>query len=353
MALNKIKPYIEKVNTRLSGIFDLFVFVLLGAIDFITIVFGKYLNHKLDFEDFNLMYTGNFLTLLYSATFILLLIVFWLKDKSEFTKRRSLFLVVWFLGFGFTVFGIYLNQSDSGIDINLLDTPFYKLYTGLFFNIGFAFKTAFFCYILIKIIKPKRFLILYTGLAMLILYLSVFVYTYKFIENGVTYKLSYSESSPAEIGVILGAAVWKYNKPSTILKLRIDKGLQLYSQGIVKKLQLTGSNAPGELAEADVAFYYLMEKKVNPADIRIESESRSTLDQISYIKRVLIEKSGFQKIIVISDAFHLPRVKELAEFYNLNIDVVKSDLSLAEDSVLYYNFREVIGLINFWMFGVK
>ncbi|MBK7866281.1 MAG: hypothetical protein IPJ75_04395 [Ignavibacteriales bacterium] len=76
MALNKLKPYIEKVNTRLSGIFDLFVFVLLGAIDFITIVFGKYLNHKLDFEDFNLMYTGNFLTLLYSATFIFFLIVF-------------------------------------------------------------------------------------------------------------------------------------------------------------------------------------------------------------------------------------------------------------------------------------
>jgi hypothetical protein len=46
-------------------------------------------------------------------------------------------------------------------------------------------------------------------------------------------------------------------------------------------------------------------------------------------------------------------VKELAEFYNLNIDVVKSDLNLADDSVLYYNFREVIGLINFWMFGVK
>ena len=353
MALNKFKPFMEKLNTRLSGIFDLFVFVLLGAIDFITLVFGKYLNHKLDFEDFNLMYTGNFLTLLYSATFIFFLIVFWLKDKSEFTKRRSLFLIVWFLGFGFTVFGIYLNQSDSGIDINLLDTPFYKLYTGLFFNIGFAFKAALFSYILIKIIKPRRFLVLYSILVMLLLYLSVFVYTYKFIESGVTYKLTYSESSPAEVAVILGAAVWKYNKPSTILKLRIDKGLQLYSQGIVKKLQLTGSNAPGELPEADVAFYYLMEKKVNPADIRIESESRSTLDQISYIKNVLIEKSGFQKIVVISDAFHLPRVKELAEFYNLNLDVVKSDLNLAEDSVLYYNFREVVGLINFWMFGVK
>lgn len=353
MFLNKIRPFFEKLNARLSGIFDLFVFVLLGTIDFITIVFGKYLNHKLDFEDFHFMYMGNFLTLLYNTTFILILVIFWLKDKVEFTKRRLFFLIFWFLGFGFTVIGFYLNQSDSGNSINLLDTPFYKLYTGVFFNIGFAFKAFLFSYIIIKIVKPKRFLVIYTLLVMIFCYIAAFGFTYRFIKDAPLSKLTYSESSPAEIAVILGAAVWKYNKPSTILKLRIDKGLQLYSQGIVKKLQLTGSNAPGELAEADVAFYYLMDKKVNPADIRIESESRSTLDQISYIKNSLIARYGFQKIIVISDAFHLPRVKELAEFYNLDIDVVKSDLTLAEDSVFYYNFREVIGLINFWMFGVK
>ena len=353
MAPGIIKKLTEKANNLLTGIFDLLVFVLLGAIDFLTLILGKYINHRLNFDDFNLWYMGNFLTLVFSGSFILFLIIFWVKDRQEFTRKRMLLLILWFLGFAFTIAGGYMNQSNSGIDINLLDTPFYKLYTGVLFNIGFAFKATLSAFVVIKIFSPKRWAIVYTGVLLLFYYLSVFLYTYIYVSDGVKTGSTYNEKNPAEVAVVLGAAVWKYNRPSTILKMRIDKGLQLYSRGIVHKLQLTGSNAPGELPEADVAFYYLLQKRINPADIRIESESRSTLDQISYIKNTLIQRNGFQKIIIVSDAFHLTRVKEMAEFYNLSVDLVKSDLVMSDESVRYYKFREVVGLINFWMFGVK
>ncbi len=343
----------SKIQQKLSGIFDLLVLVLFGAIDLLTLIFGKYLNHRLDFEDFNPLYRGNLFTLIFSIVMMLLFIIFWLKDRNEFTRRRMLMLSCWFLGFGFTIGGIYLNQSNTGSGVNLLGTPFYKLYTGVFFNIGFAFKTLLLAYVFMKILAWKRFVVAGSAVIMLLLYVSLFVYTWVYVGEGVNTRVVYTSQNPADMGVILGAAVWKYNKPSSILKMRIEKGLQLYSKGIVKKLQLTGNNAPGELPEADVAFYYLLNKKIDPADIRLETESRSTLDQISYIKSTLIERNGYQKIIVISDAFHLPRIKEMAEFYNLKIDLVNSDLAMTSESLRYYVLREVVGLINFWMFGVK
>ncbi len=353
MTEHKIRSIKEKVGKKLSGVFDLLVLVLLGAIDFLTLILGKYLNHRLDLEEFNPLYRGNFITLAFSAVVIILFVVFWIKDKAEFTRKRMLMLSFWFIGFGFTIAGIYLNQSNTGPDLNLLDTPFYKLYTGIFFNIGFAFKALLLAYLLMKVTSGKRFIVAGSAVVMLVLYLSMFVYTYAYVEKGVTTQTAFTAENPADVAVILGAAVWKYNKPSSILKMRIEKGLQLYSKGIVKKLQLTGNNAPGELPEADVAFYYLLDKKIDPADIRLESESRSTLDQISYIKSVLIERNGYQKVIVVSDAFHLTRIKEMAEFYDLKIDLVSSDLAMTDDSLRYYVLREVVGLINFWMFGVK
>ncbi len=353
MTENKISSIRQKLGRRLSGVFDLLVLVLLGAIDFLTLILGKYLNHRLDLEEFNPLYRGNFFTLVFSGVVIVAFLVFWLKDRAEFTRKRMLMLSFWFIGFGFTIAGIYLNQSNTGPDLNLLDTPFYKLYTGIFFNIGFAFKALLLAYLLMKVISGKRFIVAGSAIVLVVVYLFMFIYTYVYVGKGVTTKTAFSSENPADVAVILGAAVWKYNKPSSILKMRIEKGFQLYSNGIVKKLQLTGNNAPGELPEADVAFYYLLEKQIDPADIRLESESRSTLDQISYIKSVLIERNGYQKIIVVSDAFHLTRIKEMAEFYDLKIDLVSSDLAMTDDSLRYYVLREVVGLINFWMFGVK
>lgn len=353
MTGNKAGMIASKIQEKLSGIFDLLVLVLFGAIDLLTLIFGKYLNHRLDFEDFNPLYRGNLFTLIFSIMMMILFISFWMKDKREFTRRRMLMLTFWFLGFGFTIGGIYLNQSNTGSGVNLLGTPLYKLYTGIFFNIGFAFKTFLLAYVFMKVVSAKRFIVAGSVVIMLLLYVSLFVYTWVYVGEGVKTRPVYTSQNPADVGVVLGAAVWKYNKPSSILKMRIEKGLQLYSKRIVKKLQLTGNSAPGELPEADVAFYYLLNKKIDPADIRLETESRSTLDQISYIKSTLVGRNGYQKIIVISDAFHLPRIKEMAEFYNLKIDLVNSDLAMASESLRYYVLREVVGLINFWMFGVK
>ena len=161
-----------------------------------------------------------------------------------------------------------------------------------------------------------------------------------------------SIKQPYDIGVILGAAVWSNNEPSTLFKKRIDKGLELLNHQKVKYLQLTGGNAPGEFSEARAAQYYLHNKGVSNDFIRIEEKTSTTSQQVQFIKEKLIPEEDFNRIAVISDQFHMARVLEMSKFYNMKIDGVASDYNLSTEKILYYNIRESVALLLFWLFGI-
>jgi vancomycin permeability regulator SanA len=58
------------------------------------------------------------------------------------------------------------------------------------------------------------------------------------------------------------------------------------------------------------------------------------------------------KIIIVSDKYHLVRIEEISKFNNLNISAVPSDLRLSVESDMYYRLRESIGLLFFWFFAI-
>ena len=153
------------------------------------------------------------------------------------------------------------------------------------------------------------------------------------------------------IGVVLGAAVWT-NEPSPSLKSRVDKAFELYKDGSIQKIQLTGGNAPGELSEAEIAYDYIKTRKIDTTNVWIEKNTTSTTEQIHFIKTKLGTIPGVNDIIVISDSYHLPRVKEIADFYLLDVKVASSDLDLRFDSKLYNKVRESAAILIFWFFAI-
>ena len=136
------------------------------------------------------------------------------------------------------------------------------------------------------------------------------------------------------------------------LKSRVDKAFELYNDKNIQKIQLTGGNAPGELSEAEIAYDYIITKNIDTSDIWIEKNTTSTTEQIQFIKSRLSTKPGINDIVVISDSYHLPRVKEIADFYLLDIKVASSDLDLRFDSKLYNKVRESAAILIFWFFAI-
>ena len=122
-------------------------------------------------------------------------------------------------------------------------------------------------------------------------------------------------------------------------------------KGKVNSIYLTGSNAPGELAESEVALKYIQKSKSITSNIFTETETTSTNEQIRFIKQKLLSDSEKKNIIVISDSYHLVRVMEISKFQNIQIQVAASDLSLSFEKAFYFKFREALALTVFWFFA--
>ena len=156
----------------------------------------------------------------------------------------------------------------------------------------------------------------------------------------------------ADAGVILGAAVWGGNRPSPVLRERINKGFEIYQRKIVSKLVLTGGGSPNEMTESEVARNELKKYGVEEKNLIVETKSNSTIEQIHYVRDKCYKRFNWSKIILISDNFHLFRSSEICKFNNMNVDCIASDTPMSTESVINFCIKESIALLFFWIFGI-
>src|SRR5206468_5593997 len=118
------------------------------------------------------------------------------------------------------------------------------------------------------------------------------------------------EARVADAIVVLGAA--QYNgRPSPTFKARLDHAYDLYQQKLAQPIITTGSygNDPN-FSEAEVGRKYLVQRGVGVADIVTEQGSGTTHDSIQAAAGLLKAK-GWKSALVVSDGFHLFRVKKM------------------------------------------
>lgn len=126
-----------------------------------------------------------------------------------------------------------------------------------------------------------------------------------------------NELTNADAVIILGASVWD-NSPSPVFQERINHGIWLYKNNFVKHLIFTGGiGKHSNISEASVAMDYAIKNHVPAEKIFIEEQSSITLENFFYAKEI-IDKEGFNKIIVVSDPLHMKRSITIAKDYGLN-----------------------------------
>ncbi|NOS85521.1 MAG: YdcF family protein [Ignavibacteria bacterium] len=188
-----------------------------------------------------------------------------------------------------------------------------------------------------------------TLLIMAAAYGIVFLFAYNYKDDFTLLKES---KKTVDAGTVLGAAVWGGNRPSPVLRERINKGYELYSSGTIKNIILTGGGAPGEMTEAEVSKNELLKKGVPERNIFIENKSNSTLEQIQYLNNNLYKKNNWKDIVIISDNFHLLRTKQICKFFGVNAYTVASETPLSTESSFNFCIKESFAVILFWLFGI-
>ena len=316
---------------------------------------------------------------------------FSLEFFREFLSRFNFFYtgnVFWFILFLLSIFSLYniynnLEKiSNSAIwtlvltSIILLGLLFYSLflpgqeivdnYTGNFIQLStkgtkivilsiFAvfklFQTVSLCVISFSALKKINVFrsVWISILVFCVGFLTILISVYTYKDD--TVKIT-SGIEKYDAGVVLGAAVWGGNRPSPVLKERINKGYDLYKEGFIKTIVFTGGGFPGEMTEAEVGKNEMLKKGVDERNIFTENKSNSTLEQISYIYRNLYKVYDWKEIIIITDNFHLLRSKQICIFYGINTRTSASDTPLSSESTFNYSLKESFAIILFWLFGI-
>jgi len=226
-----------------------------------------------------------------------------------------------------------------------------------------AFSLTFFlCYIFLLVslititFTRSKMLHIFNNLGILLVTaligFSINIYQiYNFKDDSDNY-LVMTGGKKADAGVILGAAVWGGNRPSPVLRERINKGYELYQKKIIQKFILTGGGSPNELTEAEVEKNELKKYGVDEKNLIVEVKSNSTIEQIHFVRDKYYKKYNWNKIILISDNFHLFRTSEICKFNNMNVDCIASDTPLSTESQINFSIKESIAVLFFWMFGI-
>jgi vancomycin permeability regulator SanA len=113
---------------------------------------------------------------------------------------------------------------------------------------------------------------------------------------------------PADVVVVFGAQVHEDGRPSTSLRDRMDTGVQLYEDGTVHRILVSGGVGDSGYNEALVMRDMAIEAGVPVEAIVIDSNGVSTNATVADTVPFFGE-DGWRRILAVSQYYHLPRIK--------------------------------------------
>ena len=152
----------------------------------------------------------------------------------------------------------------------------------------------------------------------------------------------------ADAIVVMGAAQYD-GRPSTQLAARLDHVVELWQVGAARTVYVTGGNQPGDrFTEASASKDYLVERGVPAAAIIEESQSHSTWEAFSNLRRIVADARPAGEplhIIVVSDPFHSLRARLIAEENGFDATVSATSTSPVTGSrVVTKHVKEALGV---------
>jgi uncharacterized SAM-binding protein YcdF (DUF218 family) len=126
------------------------------------------------------------------------------------------------------------------------------------------------------------------------------------------------EAQPADVILVLGAAEYR-GRPSPVLRARLDHALELYDRKLAPRILTTGG--PGGdpvFTEGGVGRSYLTGRGVPGDAIIVENEGESTVQSTAMAGEIM-RRMGLHSVIVVSDGYHIYRVKRMLQSRGLNV----------------------------------
>lgn len=141
----------------------------------------------------------------------------------------------------------------------------------------------------------------------------------------------------ADCILILGCRVHEDGSPSLMLSDRLEKGIALYENGASARLLMSGDHGRLEYDEVNTMKQFAVEQGVPSEAVFMDHAGFSTYDSV-YRARDIFKA---EKVIIVSQEYHLPRALYIAERLGLDAYGVPAE-DIRYRGASYRNLREAI-----------
>lgn len=159
--------------------------------------------------------------------------------------------------------------------------------------------------------------------------------------RGHVYQIDTVPAAP--VAIVLGAQVNRDGSPSTFLAARLEVARQLFADGRVRAVLVSGDNSRAEYNEPDVMRDWLVAKGVPAEKVVADYAGFDTYDSCLRARRIF----GVREAIVVTQTFHLARAVTLCR--HVGVDAV----GVGDDSVRRYRLAWRRGELREYPAAVK
>ena len=137
--------------------------------------------------------------------------------------------------------------------------------------------------------------------------------------------------------LVLGAGIINNERPTLMLKDRLDKSIELYKKGLAHKIIMSGDHGKINHNEVGIMKKYAIERGVPSEDIFMDHAGFCTYDSIYRAKEIF----GAKKIIIVTQKYHLYRAIYISNVLELEAYGIKSDARIYA-KMPYHILREIL-----------
>ena len=153
-------------------------------------------------------------------------------------------------------------------------------------------------------LRYLRYLVVGTAVFLIIFLITIAVDIYRYSRK--------MELVHADAAIVLGAAVFR-DRPSPVLRERINHAVMLYEEGYVEKIIFTGGQGrTGNAAEAVIAANYARSQGVPETAVLIEAASADTQENLAFAQ-TLAADHDLDSFLIVSTPFHMKRAIAIAD----------------------------------------
>ena len=144
------------------------------------------------------------------------------------------------------------------------------------------------------------------------------------------------------VAIIFGAGLRRDGSPTAVLRDRVNKGVELYLNGKVSKLLMSGDNRSEFYDEPTAMRDYAVALGVPEEDIVLDYAGLRTYDTCYRAAAIF----GIQQATLVTQAFHLPRALYTCNSLGINAVGVAADrYRYLPGSMAIWNIRETLATV--------